>query len=219
MRISSISSEYEKLYHLLERPVPLAAQRAKKAAEGIEKDLIQISAVDGWLLSFLFRLGGCKKIVEVGTLTGYSTAFILEQLPRDGKLWSLELSAEHARLAEAALSAEGLNRDGRLKILVGDARENLKALAAEGPFDGIFIDANKAATFDYVLWSEANISPGGLLVLDNVLLHGEFFGPSERFSKNQREALQNSILHLEKSPAWELVMVPASDAFAVARRI
>lgn len=219
MRISSISTEYEKLYELLNRQVPPAAQRAKKAAEGIEKDGIQISAGDGWLLSFLFRLGGCKKIVEVGTLTGYSTAFILEQLPKDGKLWSLELSAEHARLALQALSVEGMNPDGRLKVLVGDARENLKALSAEGPFDGIFIDANKAATLDYVLWAEANLSVGGLLILDNVLLHGEFFGPSVRFSKNQCEAVKNSLLHLEKSSAWDLVMIPASDAFAAARRI
>ncbi len=132
---------------------------------------IQLGVSEGKLLGLLVRLAGARKVVEVGTLAGYSALRIARALPTDGKLWTLELEPKHARVAQDNLEAAGLWN--RVKVLVGPARESLKTLEGEAPFDVVFLDADKEGYIDYARWAHGNLRPGGLLVGDNAYFFGK----------------------------------------------
>lgn len=132
---------------------------------------IQVGVSEGKLLSLLVRLAGARKVVEVGTLAGYSALRIARALPTDGKLWTLELEQKHARIAQDNLEAAGLWN--RVKVLVGPALQTLKTLEGEAPFDAVFLDADKEGYLDYARWAHGNLRPGGLLLGDNAYYFGK----------------------------------------------
>jgi predicted O-methyltransferase YrrM len=134
---------------------------------------IQVSAALGRLLELLARLRGARRILEIGTLGAYSTTWLARALPPGGSLITLELSPHHAEVARANLERAGLG--GHVEIRLGPAGESLAALHAEGagPFDMIFIDADKAGYPDYFTWSMRLSAPGTLLVIDNVVRGGK----------------------------------------------
>ena len=211
-RISSLSEEFNKLYSDLGRKDRPEFELAQKGAEILGLERIQIERVDGYLMQLLLRLHGAKSVVEFGTLSGYSASHILSALPVGGFLWTLEKEEKHVEQAAKTLASF----QGRYEIVPGDARASMETLRAHGPFDAVFLDANKAAYMDYTIWAEQNLRPGGLLIADNILLHGELYGKSERFSPKQQGTLWEMLKYLENSPAWNLTIVPASDGFAVA---
>lgn len=144
--------------------------KAKVEAERIHKGAISISAYEAHLMSFFIRQFRCVKFVELGTLTGYSGLKILECLPPEGHLWTLELNPELARFASSLFDEAGYKN--RYTILIGKAEEQLLTLSSQGPFDGIFIDANKSSYPFYLDWSLSYLKTGGLLLADNTLLEG-----------------------------------------------
>lgn len=156
--------------HSLLPPENVWGLKAKAEAERLHKGAISISAYEAHLMSFFIRQFHCIKFVEIGTLTGYSGLKILECLPPEGHLWTLELNPELAHLASALFDGAGFG--GRYTVLVGKAEELLLTLAAQGPFDGIFIDANKSSYPFYLDWALAHLKSGGLLLADNTLLEG-----------------------------------------------
>ena len=103
----------------------------------------------------LVSLIGAKKIVEIGTLAGYSGVWMARALPPDGKLYTLEKSNKHAQVARASFQKAGVA--DKVEILEGDARESLRKLSSKGPFDLVFIDADKAKT---VLAIKRSMNPG-----------------------------------------------------------
>jgi caffeoyl-CoA O-methyltransferase len=139
---------------------------------------IQVGPSDGKLLHLLLRLVGATKVVEIGTLIGYSAIHIARALGPAGRLWTIELEPRHAELAHANLAAAGLA--DRVSVLVGAARDVLPTLEPEAPFDAVFIDADKQSYDHYGRWALDHLRPGGLVLGDNAYLFGELLDDSER---------------------------------------
>lgn len=133
---------------------------------------IQVSPPQGKLLGILARTIEARTVLEVGTLGGYSTIWLGRALPEGGRLITLEADAAHAEVAAGNVDRAGLG--GMVEILVGPALETLPKLVerGEGPFDLVFIDADKVNTPNYFSWALDHTRPGGLIVSDNVVRGG-----------------------------------------------
>lgn len=185
-------------------------------AEELGLGKISLSPSEGQLLSLLIRLHKCHKFVEIGTLTGLSAQYILEGMDGTGTLWSLEKSDLHAQKAREALADHPAGKN--LHLLVGDARITLETLSGQGPFDGIFIDGNKAAYGDYLTWAEQNLRAGGLIIADNVFLSGAVWGDreSQKFSDKQVRVLQEFNKRLSDTALYDSVIIPTTEGLHVA---
>jgi len=149
----------------VEDPV-LARVRARHA----ERELppIHISPDEGKLLHVLVRLVAARRVLEIGSLAGYSGIWLARALPADGLLTTLEVDPHHARLARQAYEEAGVA--DRIRLLEGDARTILPTL--DPGFDVVFIDADKEPLPEYFEWSVRLLRSGGLLLCDNAFLHG-----------------------------------------------
>jgi caffeoyl-CoA O-methyltransferase len=134
---------------------------------------ISISPNQGKLLQLLAKLCNAKKILEVGTLGGYSTIWMARALPENGKLITLEIDKKHAEVAQQNFNRCGLI--SKIEIRLGKAIELLPQLQAEGagPFDMIFIDADKPPYTEYFQWALQLSRPGTLIIADNVIREGK----------------------------------------------
>lgn len=134
---------------------------------------INVSPAQGKLLQLLSRVRGATKILEVGTLGGYSTIWLARALPPGGKLVTLEYEPKHAAVAQKNIERAQLS--GMVEIRIGKAIETLPQLEAEGsgPFDLVFIDADKPSTADYFQWALRLTRPGSLIIVDNVVRKGK----------------------------------------------
>ncbi|WP_328633602.1 O-methyltransferase [Streptomyces sp. NBC_00356] len=147
----------------------LAAALADSEAAGLPG--INVSATNGKLLNLIARIQGARRILEIGTLGGYSTIWLARALPADGSLVTLEYSARHAEVARANIARAGL--DKVVEIRVGAALDSLPGLASEGPdFDLVFIDADKVNNPRYLEWALRMTHPGSVIVVDNVVRGG-----------------------------------------------
>ncbi|GAA0509479.1 O-methyltransferase [Saccharopolyspora subtropica] len=149
-----------------EDPVLTAAVRAGDEA-GLPR--INVSPLQGKLLHLLARSVQARRVLEVGTLAGYSTIWLGRALPPDGRLVTLESEPKHAEVARANLARAGL--DGIAEVRVGPALETLPQLTEE-TFDLVFIDADKPNIPDYFRWALVLTRPGGLVIVDNVVRDG-----------------------------------------------
>ena len=133
---------------------------------------IQVSAVQGRMLHLLAVLVRARRILEIGTLGGYSTIWLARALPEDGRLISLEYEPRHAEVARGNLVRAGLA--GRVEVRVGRALDTLAAIATAGsePFDMVFIDADKDSYLEYLQWALRLTRSGSLIVADNVVRRG-----------------------------------------------
>ena len=133
---------------------------------------IDVSPAQGKLLYLLARMNGAKRILEVGTLGGYSTIWLARALPKDGKVVTLELEQHHADVAQVNFKMAGLS--DRIDLRVGPALKSLEMLGAEnaGPFDLVFIDADKPNNPNYLTWAMRLSRPGTVIVCDNVVRDG-----------------------------------------------
>ena len=149
-----------------------ALSEATAAAQRAGLPPISVSAAQGKLLYLLAKVQGARRVLEIGTLGGYSAIWMARALPADGHLISLEYSPRHAEVASGNIARAGLV--GTVEIRVGAAGETLPKLAAEGvePFDMVFIDADKGGYPDYLDWSLKLTRPGSLIVADNVVRGG-----------------------------------------------
>jgi predicted O-methyltransferase YrrM len=149
-----------------------ALEAALEAAEAAGLPSIQVSPPQGKLLQLLARLQGAKKILEFGTLGGYSTILLARALPDGGRLISLEANPDYAEVARQSIERAGLG--DRVEIRVGPALEALPSLELEGagPFDLVFIDADKVNTPNYFAWALDNTGSGSLIIADNVVRDG-----------------------------------------------
>ena len=146
-------------------PVFEAVLRAN-AAGGLPA--IDVSAAQGKFLHLMVKISGARRILEIGTLGGYSTIWMAKALPEDGRLITLEYSPKHAEVAKANLARAGVL--DRTEIRVGPALDSLPGL--EGPFDLIFIDADKPNNPNYLDWAVKLSRPGTVIILDNVVRDG-----------------------------------------------
>ncbi|MCC7358002.1 MAG: O-methyltransferase [Anaerolineales bacterium] len=145
---------------------------------------IAIKPEEGRFLQFLVRAVGARRVVEIGTLGGYSGIWIARGLPAGGRLTTLELDPKHAAVAREHFALAGVQ--DKVEIRVGDARQTLPELSAAGPFDFVFIDADKGGYGLYLDWALENVEPGGLITAHNAFRAGGVFDPTDN-SADARE--------------------------------
>ncbi|MEP7159402.1 MAG: O-methyltransferase, partial [Chloroflexota bacterium] len=155
---------------------------------------IQVSAVLGRFLQLQARLIGARRILEIGTLAGYSTIWLARALPADGSLVTLEVDPRHAEVARSNLARAALDRVAEVRV--GPALESLAALASEGaePFDLVFIDADKETYPEYLDWSIRLGHPGSLIIADNVVRGGQIVEPASPDARVQGIRRFNAML-------------------------
>ncbi|MEU8701839.1 O-methyltransferase [Streptomyces sp. NPDC048680] len=150
-----------------------ALEAAVEASDRAGLPAIQVAANQGKLLHLLARLQGARTVLEIGTLGGYSTIWLARALPAGGRVVTLEADPECAEVARRNIERAGLAEV--VEIRVGPALDTLPELAEQGygPFDVVFIDADKPSNPDYLAWSLKLTRPGSLIVADNVVRDGE----------------------------------------------
>lgn len=188
--------------------------RARSEEEGLPK--ISVDPEEGRLLQFLIRLSGAKRVVEVGTLAGYSGTWMARALPPDGRLITLERDERHAAVARELFDQAGLS--DRVEVRLGSALDTLKRLSAEGPFDAVFIDANKDAYPEYLEWAVDNVRIGGLIMGHNALWSGRVVNPAGHEGP-QLDGLLNFNRRLSEDSRLLGILIPMGDGLAAAVRV
>jgi len=130
---------------------------------------IDVRPHEGYMLMWMARAIGARTIVEIGTLAGYSGIWLAKALPEDGKLITMEREQERAEIAQRHFEEAGVAQ--LVEIVVGDAHETLRTL--NGPFDSVFIDAEKLGYVNYLDWAMDNTRVGGLIIGHNALRRGK----------------------------------------------
>ena len=150
---------------------------ALKANRKAELPAIDVTPLQGRFLDLLVRVTGARRVLEIGTLGGYSTLWLARAIPDNGLVVTLELEPKHASIAQRNIEKAGLSQ--RVDLRIGSAAESLAALVAGSadPFDFIFIDADKAGYPDYLKWSMKLSHPGTVIVADNVVRDGKVIDP------------------------------------------
>ncbi|MBF6210407.1 O-methyltransferase [Nocardia puris] len=161
--------------HLVRDP-DTAAALAANAAAGLPA--IDVSAAQGKFLSLLARSTGARRVLEIGTLGGFSTLWLARAVGPSGRVVTLEFQPEHAKVARENLDRAGVGE--RVDVRVGAALDSLPVLEAEGgePFDLVFIDADKVNNSNYVNWALRLTRPGAVIVVDNVVRGGAVADPA-----------------------------------------
>ena len=188
-------------------------QEETERTEG-EMAVMQIAADQGAFMTLLTRAIGARQAIEVGTFTGYSAICIARGLPEDGGLIACELDPERAEVARRWIGEAGLG--DRVEIRVGPAAETLRELPAGEDFDIAFIDADKPGYADYFELCLARLRPGGLILLDNVLLSGRVLDPPD--GDDSAVAMAELNERLEADERVDLAMVGIADGITIARK-
>jgi predicted O-methyltransferase YrrM len=166
----------------------LDAALAESARAGLPA--IHVAPNQGKLLMLLARMVGARRILEIGTLGGYSTIWLARALPPDGRLITLEYEPKHAEVARTNIARAGL--EGVVDVRVGRALDLLPGVAEENPapFDLVFIDADKPSNPDYFDWALRLARPGSLILIDNVVREGKVA------DSNSQDATVQGVRHL-----------------------
>ncbi|HTM17241.1 MAG TPA: O-methyltransferase, partial [Terracidiphilus sp.] len=140
---------------------------------------IDVTPLQGKFLELMIRATGARRVLEIGTLGGYSTIWMARALGPDGRIVTLELDRHHAEIAQQNFDSAGVAE--RVDLRIGSASESLATLVAEKtvPFDFIFIDAEKSGYPDYIQWSLKLSRPGTMIIADNVVRDGKVIDPAD----------------------------------------
>ena len=172
---------------------------------------IQISPEEGRLLQVLLRMVKAVRVLELGTLGGYSAIWMARALPEDGRLITVEKVAERAAVARRYIERAGLA--DRIDVRVGEAHEVLADIAGGEPFDAVFIDADKRGYPAYLEWCIENVRPGGLVIADNAFKNGEVLEESDDPGVI---GIQKFNRRVATDPRFTSIVVPIRDGVAVA---
>ncbi|HSD22288.1 MAG TPA: O-methyltransferase, partial [Anaeromyxobacter sp.] len=148
--------------------------RARSRAAGLPP--IEVGPFDGLHLEVLARACAARRIVEIGTLGGYSGVCLARALPAGGLLHTFELHEKHAELARAAFALAGVAE--RVRLHLGPALDRLREVEEDGPFDLVFVDADKGGYPAYLAWAEEHLRTGGLVLADNTFGFGHVHEPA-----------------------------------------
>jgi predicted O-methyltransferase YrrM len=200
-------------------PHDAALEGALEASAAAGLPAIQVSAAQGKLLHLLARIGGARSILEIGTLGGYSTIWLARALPAGGRLITLESEATHAAVARANIARAGL--DGVVDVRLGRALETLPQLLSEGrgPFDLVFIDADKPSNAEYFGWALRLSRPGSVIIIDNVVRGGGIVDAGNQDANVQGVRRLHELLATEtrvSATAIQTVGSKGYDGFAIA---
>jgi caffeoyl-CoA O-methyltransferase len=186
--------------------------RERSVREGLPP--IAVGRFDGLHLEVLARACGALKSVEIGTLGGYSGVCLLRGMGPHGVLHTFEFSEKHARVARESFVKAGVS--ARAHIHLGPAVEKLSEIEAEGPFDLVFIDADKTGYPDYLAWAAEHLREGGVLLGDNAFGFGEIHLPG---GDAGRAALRKFNHDLAKGGRFRATMLPTAEGLALGVKV
>lgn len=192
--------------------------RVRAEAAGLPK--IHVSHFDARHLTVLVRAANASKVVEVGTLAGLSGVCLARGLAPGGILYTFEYEPKHAEVARESFEKAGVS--DRVQIFVGAAMGNLPKIEHEGPFDVVFIDADKGNYPNYIRWAARNLRIGGLALIDNafawgLLAEGEDGLTGEK--RAARAAIDDANRYLAQSGHFVATMLPTGEGLAVGVKI
>jgi caffeoyl-CoA O-methyltransferase len=174
---------------------------------------MQIPHEQSVLLNLLVKISGARRIVEVGTFTGYSTLALASGLPEDGRVIACDVSEEWTTIAQEAWEAAGVA--DKIELRIGPAAETLRKMPQTADIDLAFIDADKTGYTEYWELLVPRVRPGGLLLVDNVLYGGEVIFDTPGVSA---EAIYDFNAHVRADDRVESVLLPVADGLTVARK-
>ncbi len=177
---------------------------------------INIRPEEGRILQLMLAAVGARKVVEIGTLAGYSGTWMARALPEDGRLISLEIEEEHAGTAREVFEKAGVG--DRVEVRVGPAMETLAEIEGLGPFDAVFIDADKTGYPDYLAWAVENIRVGGLVMAHNTFRKGSIVDP-EAQDRPDVIAMKQFNERLANDPRLLGTIIPVGDGIGAAIRV
>lgn len=219
---SELKNEIQRYFEQIYAPEQSSILETRESSKSLNKDGISLGPMECQILGFLIASLNPVKFVELGTLTGTTALTILHHMPPQSSLWSFEKNEKHAELAQAAWARDPESKSKKLSILVGEALELLPTIETTGPFDGIFIDANKAAYWEYLMWAEKNVRKGGLIVLDNVFLSGAVWtGDSKKgpFNDKQIEVMRRVNKRIADSKLYKSCLIPTDEGLSAAWKL
>jgi len=180
--------------HLIGKDVIMDAVVSNNHQNGLPD--IAVSEAQGKYLKLLVRSLGAKRILEVGTLGGYSTIWLARGIPDDGSIVTLELSEKYAKVAQENIANAGFAN--KIKVILGPAVESLAALDPEVPFDFIFIDADKPSNLAYFTQAKRLVKKGGVIIVDNVMWYGRVANPNAH--DDNIEGVRNLLRAMKDDP-------------------
>jgi caffeoyl-CoA O-methyltransferase len=188
----------------------LRSVRIQTSEKGLPQ--IELKPFEGRLLQMLVRMSGGRRCVEVGTLAGYSGSWMARGLAPGGRLWTLEVSAKHAGVAREHFQMLGLA--DRVEVVLGRANEVFAKVEPHGPFDLVFIDADKPSYIDYLDWAGKHLRPGGIVAAHNAIAAGGVLDP-----KNDHDrALDRFNRALSHDTRFDATILTIGDGMAVGVR-
>lgn len=165
----------------------------------------------GQLLKMLIKISGAKRILEIGTFTGYSAIMMAEAIPEDGEIITIEMNILYQELAERHFKK--FDTQNKITLMKGNAQELIED--TDGYFDLIFLDADKVSYSFYYEKALKKLEPGGLLVADNVLWNGTVLDPSD----HKAESLHQFNKKVMEDERVEQVLLPVRDGLTIIRKI
>jgi caffeoyl-CoA O-methyltransferase len=190
-------------------PLDAGLREAFEAPDRLGLPSIQVSISEGKLLGMLLRMVRAEKVVEVGTLAGYSAICMARALPPGGRLWTVEADPNHADVARKNFVRAGVA--DFVGILEGEALKVLPSLRGLGPFDAVFLDADKENYPSYGAWAADNLRPGGLLLADNAFYFGRLLADEPGAAAMRR-------FHEESRAAFDTVVLTTADGLLLGIR-
>ncbi|HEV7853900.1 MAG TPA: O-methyltransferase, partial [Mycobacterium sp.] len=195
-----------------------ALRAARESAAAADMPAIEVSAQHGRLLSLLARMANAKRVLEIGTLAGYSTISLARGVGPDGRVVTLEFEPRHAAVARKNFERAGVAE--RVEVIVGTALDTLPRLAERGEtFDMFFIDADKENNVAYVEWAIKLGRPGSVVVVDNIARMGRVLDPAP--DDHQARAVRDMFDMIGENPRLDAAAIQTVgtknwDGFAVA---
>ncbi|MDE2764057.1 MAG: O-methyltransferase [Gemmatimonadota bacterium] len=175
---------------------------------------IQLPPATARAVQILVRAIGARRVLEIGTLAGYSAVWIARALPADGRLLTLEIDPDRAAVARRSVEDAGVG--ARVEMRVGDALELMAAMDPQPPFDAIFLDADKERYCEYLEQAARLVRPGGLLLADNAFWRGGVLDPAE--SDELAAHIHRFNERVAADPRFEATILPVGDGLMVAVR-
>jgi predicted O-methyltransferase YrrM len=176
---------------------------------------MQSTAVEGKLIYTLLKSIKASRVIEIGTLGGYSASWIARALPEEGRLYSIDRSASNIAMAKQCLNSDFYQ--SRIKFLLGNAIDVLNDLKEEAPFDAIFIDADKISYPKYLQHAKSLLRSGGMVIADNTFLFELVFSDQAPKQNPQMwEGMREFNERMATDPAFDSIIIPTEEGLTVA---
>ncbi|MES1949962.1 O-methyltransferase [Salinisphaera sp. S4-8] len=204
------------LRHVSLRETEIMQANRRTTAQQADANL-QINPEQGQLIALLLQLAGVRRGIEIGVYAGYSSLWIAQSLPADGRLLACDKDPEITERARRDWAAAGLA--DRIELKLGDALATLDAEIAAGmagAYDFVFIDADKAGYIDYYERGLALVQAGGLIIADNTLWHGRVIDADDHSTDTQ--AIRAFNQHVHRDERVDMSLVPIGDGLTLARK-